>query len=68
MQVLKDPKYIATLIFFISFFTPTEEIHFFWEKLPVFNVLFGFFGCMALISFAKLLGKALIQRDEHYYE
>jgi hypothetical protein len=68
MQIPKDPKYIATLIFFVSFFTPIGEVHFFWEKLPVFNVLFGFFGCIVLIFFSKWLGKLILQRDEKYYE
>ena len=68
MQILKDPKSIATLIFFISFLTPVGEVHFFWEELPVFNVLFGFFGSIVLIFFSKWLGKYLVQRDEHYYD
>jgi len=68
MQRLKDPKYIAMLFFFISFFTPIGEVHFFWEKLPVFNVLFGFFGCIVLIFLSKWLGKLILQRDEKYYE
>ncbi len=52
----------------LSFFTPTGEVHFFWEKLPVFNSLFGFIGCIALILVAKALGKLFVQKDEHYYE
>ena len=68
MQVLKDPKYIAAFIFILSFFTPTGEMHFFWERLPVFEVLFGFFGCIVLIFFSKWFGKLLVQRDEQYYE
>lgn len=66
--MLKNPKYIASIIFFISLFTPTHEIHFFWEKLPVFNVLFGFFGCALIIFVSKKLGKLFIQRREDYYD
>jgi len=63
-------KYIVSLIFFLvlSFFTPTDEVHFFWEKLPIFNVLFGFVGCIVIIVGSKVLGRLFIQKDEDYYE
>jgi hypothetical protein len=51
-----------------KFFTPTSGAHFFWEKLPVFYALFGFFGCIVLIIVTKALGKFFIKRDENYYE
>ena len=62
-------KYIVSLIFFLvlSFFTPTDEVHFFWEKLPIFNVLFGFVGCIVIIVGSKVLGRLFIQKDEDYY-
>ena len=58
----------AIVIFGLSFFTPTDGAHFFWEKLPVFYALFGFASCIALIIAAKALGKLFIKRDENYYE
>ena len=63
-------KYIVSLILFLvlSFFTPTDEVHFFWEKLPIFNVLFGFVGCIVIIVGSKVLGRLFIQKDEDYYE
>lgn len=32
-----------------------------------FDVLFGFFGCILLIKFAKGLGKLFIQKKEDFY-
>lgn len=63
-------KYIVSLILFLvlSFFTPTDEVQFFWEKLPIFNVLFGFVGCIVIIVGSKVLGRLFIQKDEDYYE
>jgi hypothetical protein len=53
--------------FLISLFTPTGEAHFLWEKIPVYNSLFGFVGAIALILISKFLGKHLIQKGEDYY-
>jgi hypothetical protein len=58
----------AIVILGLSFFTPTSNAHFFWEKLPVFYALFGFAGCIVLIIISKTLGKFFIKRDENYYE
>jgi hypothetical protein len=61
---------IVSLFFFLalSLFTPVDEVHFFWEKLPIFNILFGFVGCIVLIFGSKALGKLFIRKGEDYYE
>ncbi|MCS7281386.1 MAG: hypothetical protein NZ583_07150 [Desulfobacterota bacterium] len=59
---------IALAIILASFFTPTEEAHFVWERLPIFSCAFGFFGTLALIVLAKLLGKRFLERDINYYD
>jgi hypothetical protein len=66
----KHPFYVGGLVVFLvlSLFTPIEEAHFFWEKLPVFNALFGFLGCIVLMFGPKILGKLFIRKGEDYYE
>lgn len=68
--MLKGLRVVAGIIMFIvlSLFTPTDEAHFVWEKLPVFNILFGFAGCIVIILGSKALGKLFIQKREDYYE
>lgn len=56
------------LLIILSFFTPTDEAHFVWERLSIFNVLFGFVGCTVIILGSKALGKLFLQRREDYYE
>jgi hypothetical protein len=63
-------------IFFIScgvsiliglFFRP-EHVHFWWEKIPVFDAIFGFLGCIVIVLGSKALGHHGIQKDEDYYD
>ena len=63
-------------IFFISiglsiliglFFLP-EHPHFWWEKIPAFDAIFGFLGCIVLLLGSKALGHHGIQKDEDYYD
>ncbi len=39
-----------------------------WAGIVGFYLLFGFFGCLLLIGFAKLLGHYWLQRREDYYD
>ena len=48
------------------FFRP-EHPHFFWEKIPIFDAVFGFFGCILIVLGSKALGHHGIQKDEDYY-
>ncbi|RLB31202.1 MAG: hypothetical protein DRG87_03035, partial [Deltaproteobacteria bacterium] len=48
------------------FFRP-EHPHFWWEKIPVFDAIFGFFGCILIVLGSKALGHHGIQKDEDYY-
>jgi len=47
---------------------PHEHVHFWWEKIPVFDALFGFFGCIVIVLGSKALGHHGIQKDEDYYD
>jgi hypothetical protein len=48
------------------FFRP-EHPHFWWEKIPFFDAIFGFFGCIVIVLGSKALGHHGIQKDEDYY-
>lgn len=39
-----------------------------WEEIPYFFGIVGFFGCIAIIFISKLIGKVLLQREENYYD
>jgi hypothetical protein len=39
-----------------------------WNRIPVFFALFGFFGCIGIIFFAKILGKLFLRKGEDYYD
>lgn len=65
-----------TYIFFFSIgvsilvglFIPHEHVHFWWEKIPAFDAIFGFLGCIVIVLGAKALGHHGIQKDEDYYD
>ena len=67
---------ILRYIFFISigmsiligFFTSHEHAHFWWEKIPAFDAIFGFLGCIVVGLGSKALGHHWIQRNEDYYD
>jgi len=52
----------------IGLFIPHEHVHFWWEKIAVFDALFGFFGCIVIVLGSKALGHHGIQKDEDYYD
>ena len=39
-----------------------------WESVPGFFGLFGFIGGLLLVGFSLGLGKALLRKDEKYYD
>jgi hypothetical protein len=44
------------------------EVHFFWERLPVFSAVYGFIGCLVIILGSKAIGHLWLQKEEDYYE
>ncbi len=38
-----------------------------WQRLPAFDLLYGFVGCVAIVLASKWLGHAWLQRHEDYY-
>jgi len=67
---LKISLLISILIVFIlGFFVhPEHEAHYFWQKIPFFEGIFGFIGCVVLIIFSKGLGHLFLEREEDYYD
>lgn len=53
----------------LGFLLPHEgEFHYLWQRVPVFDLIFGFLGCLLLILFSKALGHHWLQRPEDYYD
>jgi hypothetical protein len=57
---------IVCLLGFLVY--PGHESHYFWERIPVFEAVFGFVGCIVLIIVAKILGRFFLERREDYYD
>ncbi len=45
-----------------------HAVHFWWQKIPGFDAMFGFFGCFLLMLFAKKVIYPLFSREEDYYD
>jgi hypothetical protein len=64
-------KYVLIISIGVSmvmglFFRP-EHPHFWWEKIPIFDAVFGFLGCILIVLGSKALGHHWLQKDEDYY-
>jgi len=44
------------------------EVHFFWERIPIFSAVYGFIGCIVIILGSKAIGHFWLQKKEDYYE
>ena len=69
--MIRIVKYVLIISIGLSmviglFFRP-EHPHFWWEKIPVFDTIFGFLGCIVIVLGSKALGHHGIQKDEDYY-
>lgn len=45
-----------------------EHAHYWWDKVPGFDIIFGFIGVTVIVLISKTLGKKLVQRAEEYYD
>jgi hypothetical protein len=67
----KTLKYIflicAGLSILLGLFFRPEHPHFWWEKIPAFDAIFGFLGCILIVVGSKALGHHWLQKDENYY-
>jgi len=58
---------ILSLIGEFSIAAPVHQ-EVWWERIPGFFALLGFFGCLFLLFFAKAMGKILLRKREDYYD
>ena len=69
--MIRIVKYILIisigLSMLIGLFFRSEHPHFWWEKIPIFDAIFGFLGCIVIVLGSKALGHHGIQKDEDYY-
>ena len=67
----KTLKYVflicAGLSILLGLFFRPEHPHFWWEKIPAFDAIFGFLGCILIVVGSKALGHHWLQKDENYY-
>lgn len=69
MKNLRTALYLGIAVTCIAGFAfPNAHPHFWWQKIPVFDAVFGFIGCVLIIFFAKWIGHQWLTRDEDYYD
>jgi hypothetical protein len=69
VKKLRLSLYIGiVLVCLFGFIFPNRHPHFWWQKIPVFDAVFGFAGCIVIILFAKTLGHFWLTRNEDYYD
>jgi hypothetical protein len=56
------------LVLALNFIAQPEQVQHFWEKIPIFEAVFSFFGCLLIIFVSKALGHLFLQRREDYYD
>ncbi|MEF3254563.1 MAG: hypothetical protein K6348_03210 [Deferribacterales bacterium] len=64
-------RYLFYLILFILVLLDLfveKHPHYGWEKLFDAYALYGFFSCVIIVIFSKLLGKLWLQKPEDYYD
>ena len=45
----------------------SEHAIFLWHKMPGFELVYGFIGCIVIIIVSKLIGQIWLQKKEDYY-
>lgn len=64
-------RYLFYLLLFILVLldlSVEKHPHYGWEKLFGAYALYGFFSCVIIVIFSKLLGKLWLQKPEDYYD
>jgi hypothetical protein len=59
---------VLLMVFILGILPWGEHVsHGWWDRIPGFEALFGFFGCVVIIVVSKGLGHLFIQKKEDYY-
>ena len=56
------------LVLALGLIAQPQRVDHFWEKLPIFEAVFGFLGCLLIIFVSKALGHLFLQKKEDYYD
>jgi hypothetical protein len=56
------------LVLALGIIVHPSQVNHVWEKLPIFEAAFGFFGCLLIIFVSKALGHLFLQKKEDYYD
>ncbi len=69
MKILKILLFLSIVITgALAFYFKNEHPHFIWQKIPVYDTIFGLVGSLVAIIIAKTLGHFLLQKEEDYYD
>ena len=52
----------------LGFIAVPHHPHFVWERIPGFDAVFGFVGCLIIIIASKWIGHTWLQKNEDYYD
>jgi len=52
----------------LGFVFPNPHPHFWWQSVPVYDLVFGFLGCLLIILLSKTLAHFWLQKKEDYYD
>jgi len=52
----------------LGFLFPNPQPHFWWQAVPVFDIIFGFVGCVIIIIVSKWIGHRWLMKSEDYYD
>jgi hypothetical protein len=44
-----------------------SHAYFWWQAVPMFDLIYGLVGCVVIVLVSKWLGHAWLQRAETYY-
>ncbi len=65
MKISKWLFYLSILmVCVLGFYFRPDKLHFVWQKLPVYDALMGFVGCLAIVIVSKALGHNWLQKKE----
>ncbi len=56
------------IVSILGFIFPDHHPHFWWQKIPIFDVVFGFIGCIVIILVSKWIGHTWLMKPEEYYD
>ena len=57
-----------SLVLALGIMAHPAKVDYVWEKLPIFEAGFGFFGCLVILFGSKALGHLFLQKKEDYYD